>query len=117
MVVLAVSGFLRFRISLRVVSSTMGIIFWIPFLRYFDPRISWREGTLTICRGDREWVIPMCAVDNAAQSAIGWPVLAGTAEVSENALEAISDPSEEVSFEVRVGAQLPLGSHVSSAPV
>ena len=117
LVVLAVLGSVRFRNSLRVVSSTMGIILGIPFLRHFDPRISWREGTLTICRGDREWVIPMCAVDNAAQSAIGWPVLAGTAEVSENTLEAISALAEEVPFEVRVGAQLPLGSPVSSAPV
>ena len=36
-VVLAVLGSLRFRISLPVVSSTMGIILEIPFLRYFDP--------------------------------------------------------------------------------
>ena len=39
-VVLAVLGSLRFRISMRVVSSTMGIILGIPFLRFFDPRIS-----------------------------------------------------------------------------
>ena len=54
---------------------------------------------------------------NAAQSVIGWPVLAGTAEVPGNTLEAISALSEEVPFEVRVGAQLPLGLPVSSAPV
>ena len=35
-VVLTVLGSLWFRIRLRVVSSTMGIILWIPFLRYFD---------------------------------------------------------------------------------
>ena len=86
-VVLAVLGSMRFRISLRVVSSTMGNILGILFLRYFDTRISWREDTLTICRGDREWVIPMCAGDNTAQSAIGWPVLAGTAEISKNTLD------------------------------
>ena len=53
-VVLAILVSLRFRISLRVVFSAMGVIWGIPFLRYFDPCISWREGTLTILRGCRE---------------------------------------------------------------
>ena len=57
--------------------------------------MSWRDGTLTILRGDREWIIPMCAVDNAAQSAIGWPVLAGTEDASEDTTEAISALSDD----------------------
>ena len=64
-------GSLRFQLCLRVVSSSMGIILGIPFLRYFDPCISWREGTLKIYDGVRTWMVPMCFVDNATHSADG----------------------------------------------
>ena len=47
---------LRFQVCLRVVSSFIGIILGIPFLRYFDPCISWREGTLKIYDGIRTWM-------------------------------------------------------------
>ena len=73
-------GSLRFQLCLRVVSSSMGIILGIHFLRYFDPCISWREGTLKIYDAVRTWMVTMCFVDNGTHSAHGWPVVVGAPE-------------------------------------
>ena len=47
-VVTAVLGALSFPLSLRVVPSSIRVILGFTFLHQFNPRISWRSGTLTI---------------------------------------------------------------------
>ena len=50
-VVTAVLGALSFPLSIRVVPSSIRVILGFPFLHQFNPRISWRAGTLTIEHG------------------------------------------------------------------
>ena len=47
-VVTAVLGVLSFPLSLRVIPSSIRLILGPRFLHRFNPRISWRAGTLTI---------------------------------------------------------------------
>ena len=47
-VVTAVLGALSFQLSLWVIPSSVRVILGFPFLQNFDPRISGRNGTLTI---------------------------------------------------------------------
>ena len=56
-VVTAVLGALSFQLSLRVVPSSILVILGFPFLRQFNPRISWRAGTLTIEHGSESWCV------------------------------------------------------------
>ena len=47
-IVAAVLGALSFPLSLRVIPSSVRVILGFSFLHHFNPRISWRAGTLTI---------------------------------------------------------------------
>ena len=85
----------------------MGIILGIPFLRHFDPCISWREGTLKIYDGVQTWMVPMCIVDNATHSAEGWPVVVWEPEVSDPDVAEVLALSEPMPFSAREGAELP----------
>ena len=50
-VVTAVLGALSSPLSLRVIPSSIRVILGLPFLHRFNPRISWRAGTMTIEQG------------------------------------------------------------------
>ena len=96
-------GPLLFWLCLRVVSSLMGIILGIPFLRHFDPCISGREGTLKLYDGVQTWMFPMCFVDNATHSAEGWPVVVGAPEVSDPDVAEVLALSEPMPFSAARG--------------
>ena len=85
----------------------MGIILGIPFLQYFDPCISWREGTLKIHDGVRTWMVPTCFVDDATHSADGWPVVVGSTEASDPDVADVLALSDPVPISARDGAELP----------
>ena len=120
-VIPALLGSLRYRLCLRVVSSSMGIILGISFLRYFDPCISWRDGTLKIHDGARNWMVPLCFVDNATHSADGWSVVVGAPEAPDNDVADILALTAPIHHSVREGAELPVmageGSGIVQGPI
>ena len=70
-VVTAVWGALSFQLSLRVIPSSVRVILGFPFLQHFDPRISWRNGTLTISRGTDSWGVPTCLIPQTQSPVLG----------------------------------------------
>ena len=61
-VVTAVLGALSLQLSLRVIPSSVRVILGFPFLQHYDPRISWRDGTLTIVCGTGSWSVHTCPI-------------------------------------------------------
>ena len=75
-VVSSVLGALSFPLSLRVVPSSIRVIFVFHFLHQFNQRISWRAGTLTIEHGSESWCVPTCPV-MPLQSEVLAPMVCG----------------------------------------
>ena len=70
-VVTAVLRALSFQLSLRLIHSSVRVILGFPFLQHFDPRISWRNGTLTISRGTDSWSVPTCLIPQTQSPVLG----------------------------------------------
>ena len=75
-VVTAVLVALSFPLSLRVVHSSIRMILGFHFLHQFNPRISWRAGTLTTEHGSRSWCLTTCPV-MPVQSEVLAPLVGG----------------------------------------
>ena len=75
-VVTAVLWALSFPLSLWVVPSSIRVILGFPFLHQFNPRISWRSGTLTIEHGSESWCVPTYSV-MPVQSEVLAPMVCG----------------------------------------